>query len=535
MFNNHMSRIFLKIFPLICLFLGACSFMPNELKNAEQVMETNPDSALHLLQHTNIKEYKLESNRALYGLLLFQALDKTNKSLQPDSLIDNSIKYYLSQNNKSGLAKCYYYKGRKFLHNTNYEEATSYYLKSLDCSQGLNDDLYFGEIYGDLGDIYYNQHEFKKAREKYIQSQNYFTHVGDTKQLKLRIIDIGNTYRLENNQQEALQYYQKVMVNTSDSILLGTVFQEIGATYYSEKRSDSAKYYLNKSLHYPYFSADDYSRRCNMLAELYVDDKQYDSAFQLVQTSLKYKSSFVEKRDCYRILVKIEYVRNDIMQMGKYMSLYQSYSDSIRKVEAQVKSSVLENLHNTSLEVKGTKRNMNLIVPVLIIGLIISAFFAFTLYKRNKLRKEQLTLFRNELSSKQQFVSNNLSRKIIETKASQVGARKKATAEDRIKLDKELYIKSLYINDWDYFKKEMNHAFNQIVDRLENDYPALSKKEIIWCCLQLLDVPHTDRMLLLDATSDSLYKLKQRLAQKMNLESTKELDLFLRHLTANNN
>jgi len=48
--------------------------------------------------------------------------------------------------------------------------------------------------------------------------------------------------------------------------------------------------------------------------------------------------------------------------------------------------------------------------------------------------------------------------------------------------------------------------------------------------LQLLDIPNADKMLLLDTTANSLYKLKQRLAQKMSLKSTKELDSFLREL-----
>jgi len=76
----------------------------------------------------------------------------------------------------------------------------------------------------------------------------------------------------------------------------------------------------------------------------------------------------------------------------------------------------------------------------------------------------------------------------------------------------------------------MNHAFNQIIDKLESNYPEVTKREIIWCCLQLLEIPNNDRMILLDTTSDSLYKLKQRLAQKMNLQSTKELDNVLKKL-----
>jgi hypothetical protein len=77
----------------------------------------------------------------------------------------------------------------------------------------------------------------------------------------------------------------------------------------------------------------------------------------------------------------------------------------------------------------------------------------------------------------------------------------------------------------------MNHAFNNIIVSIRLAYPAITRKEITWTCLHLLDIPHADRMLLLDATSDSLYKLKQRLAHKLNLKSTKELDLYLRNMT----
>ena len=108
--------------------------------------------------------------------------------------------------------------------------------------------------------------------------------------------------------------------------------------------------------------------------------------------------------------------------------------------------------------------------------------------------------------------------------------RKNATPEERMLLDKELYEKCLHLSNWDVFSYEMNHAFNQIVETLQNDFSGITQKEISWCCFHLLDIPQADRLLLLDATTDSLYKLKQRLAQKMHLKSTKELDLFLKQL-----
>lgn len=94
-------------------------------------------------------------------------------------------------------------------------------------------------------------------------------------------------------------------------------------------------------------------------------------------------------------------------------------------------------------------------------------------------------------------------------------------------LDIELYNNALYLSSWEDFNREMNHAFNNIIVVLNTEYPTITRKEIVRCCLHLLDIPHTDRMLLLELSSDSLYKLKQRMAQKLNLKSTKELDPFL--------
>ncbi|MFA6582246.1 MAG: tetratricopeptide repeat protein, partial [Paludibacter sp.] len=74
------------------------------MKIAEQVMETAPDSALHLLQRMHIDHSMSSSDRALYGLLYFQALDKNNLPLKPDSLINFSLNYYQKKNDKQRLA-----------------------------------------------------------------------------------------------------------------------------------------------------------------------------------------------------------------------------------------------------------------------------------------------------------------------------------------------------------------------------------------------------------------------------------------------
>jgi DNA-binding CsgD family transcriptional regulator len=97
-------------------------------------------------------------------------------------------------------------------------------------------------------------------------------------------------------------------------------------------------------------------------------------------------------------------------------------------------------------------------------------------------------------------------------------------------MDKELYNSCLHLNNWAGFVQLMNHTFNNLISTLQTNYPDITHKEITWCCLFLLHVPTPEVLLLLDYKQDSLYKLKQRLVQKMNLKNTKELDNLLEDL-----
>ena len=517
----------------LCFLVIGCTTVPEELKIAERIMDAYPDSALNILQHLNPEKYNFKSNRALYGLLLFQSFEKKDMNNQPDSMIDFSINYYQNHNEKHYLARCYFLKGHIFKHSQHYDKAAALYLQSLDCLKNIKDYELLGEIYSDMGDICAIQSDYKESLNKFKISLDCYNKAGNKLAEKFVILSVGRTYHFMREYKTAQRYYKTALINSNDSLLSGSVYQEIGCNYYWNKQYDSAQYYLRKSLKYPY-RGNSYSNRNYNLSDLLFDLGKYDSSFIYATTALKYPVNFYTQRDCYRILVNIEYTRKNIKQMGIYLALYQDCTDSIQKIKSQTKTTVLEKLHNTTQEVKITKSNMILIVLSLIFILLISSTLVLFLYKRNKLKKEQLLIFRQQLNIKQEFVSQRLLKKIEDSRILQTESRKNASAEDRERLDKELYHLVLHIDNWEDFKREMNHAFNNIVVTLNSKYPSITQKEITWCCLHLLDIPHADRMLLMDATSDSLYKLKQRLAHKLNLKNTKEFDFFLKDLIAIN-
>jgi len=511
-----------------CIVMYSCSLMPNEIKTAERIMESNPDSALHILQHMHTDKLMLSSSdRALYGLLYFQALDKNKMSLQPDSLINYSLDYYQHSNDKSRLALCYFYKARIYKTAQQYDQATVLYLKALDNIQDKKDYTMLGKIYAAMGDICSFQQDFKESREKYQQSVNYFSQAKKPIDASYIILDIGRTYRFVKDYKSAHKYSLRALAQTKDSILRGDAFQEIGINYYWAKQYDSARYYLRKSIQYPYKSTN-YAIRCFNLADLFFDIAQYDSAYKYSTIALKYPSNFVTQRECNRLLANTEYLKGNFKQMAVYMTRFQSCSDSVRKIESQTKITVLENLHQTSETANKTKKYLIVLGWLIPLIVLISLFVLYRLRKRNKGKEKQLEEAVVQINQKQNLLVSSLIQKIEESRSIQVAEYKKSSFLQRKQMDKELYITCLYLNDWDAFKKLMNKTFNNLISSLESNYSDITRKELIWCCLFLLDVPTPEMALVLDSQPNSLYKLKSRLTQKMNLKSTKELDQLLK-------
>jgi len=208
-----------------CLFLAGCSIAPNELKTAERIMDAHPDSALYILQHLKPVKYKSSSDRALYGLLLFQALDQKAKILPPDSIITFSLNYYQSTNDNVHLAKSLYYKALINKRAQRLDVATSYYLKSYDLATNNRDYFLLGKISSDMGDICSLQKDYNESLKKYQQSIIYFNKAGKNTEAIFRIISIGKINFFQHNYKKAQAYFKKALLQTKDSLLQGTVYQ----------------------------------------------------------------------------------------------------------------------------------------------------------------------------------------------------------------------------------------------------------------------------------------------------------------------
>ena len=515
---------------LICLSMIGCSLVPNEIRTAQEIMETNPDSALHILQKMQPSQVLTDADRALYGILLFQALDKNNKPLQPDSVISNSINYFRETNDKSHLAMAYFYKARLYKKGQRFDQATLLYLKALDLSQNNNELTLLGKIYSDMGDICLIQKDYKESLLKYQKAIEHFKQSGDTLEACYKIIDVGRVYRFLKEYPKAYRNYNLALSQSNDSLLHGSAYQEIGINFYSAKQYDSAQFFLRKSLDFPY-KGTNFAIRCSILADLYLDIDKYDSSFYFANKALSYPTTFFNQRDCYRILANTEYKRGNFKQMADYMTKYQACTDSVRKVEIQTKTTVLEDLHQTSGAF--SKSRKFLILLALLIFVITVMSITIVLNLRNRSRKKQLQLEKKgeKLTEKQILLKDGLILKIEETKAMRSEEFKKANHNQRELIIKDIFNQCLHLENWDEFKKLMNKTLNNIVTELQTQCPEINKKELMWCCLFLLKVQTDDLIILLDCQQRTLYMMKHRLTQKLQLSTTTQLEQLLINLS----
>ncbi len=526
-----MNQLFTYIFALLLLSLGSCSPVPEELQRAEQLMESAPDSSLHILQRITVDNRIPNSHKALYGLLLFQARDMNYLTLTPDSLINFSVAYYKQQGEKSRLAAAYLYKARMYKYAFQYEDATRLLLNARENADTTRDFALLGRIYSDLGAICFIQQDYSKAREEYKQEYKYFSRANFKTHALEALLDIGRTYFALHKYDSAALYYKQALAQATDSLSIGSCMQEIAQNYYDQQQYDSALYYLRPLIHYPYIDNNRSIRYC-LLADLYFDLRQLDSASLYANATFKFCPNMRTRLACYRILGNIGYLRKKTDELSQYTKLYLACNDSIKKIESQTKVTVLESIHQNDKEIKSGIRNSIILTILLFIVLATGLLIFYYLYKQNKKDKQvhttQIQEAHSKLVEKQNILIEDLKQKLEREKVKQNCLRKKTTLAERDAFIIELYQSTLYLNDWEEFTRLMNHTFNNMVSTLIETCPTIKKNDMIWCCLHLLDVSPTERMIVLQVSPDSLYKIKQRLAIKLQLNGAKMLDEYLK-------
>ena len=246
------------------------------------------DSASHLIQSLDESKLTNPEDKAHYYLLKTRIGFLINQPLSSDSLLDLAIEYYKKVGNQEKLADCYYCK--------------SYWSE-------INKDYPQAILYG-------------KEAERLAMSTNNI-------RLNYKIIEsLAYLNGLCENDQLQLQYAKKALtlaLKTQNKTWIESSYNMIGFAFYNLDQSDSAYYYIEKTV--PYFENVSEADKAVFLMNVGVLYKK---------TNLKKAKSYFEKSITFAELPEsIEHLADVYYAEGNKEEAYKLWKKALTKDSRQ--------------------------------------------------------------------------------------------------------------------------------------------------------------------------------------------------------
>lgn len=198
------------LFLIISILSCSRHYYNSNLLKAERVMDLYPDSALGILESVSLNNLKTDRDKALYGLLLTQALDKNHLSPTNDSLIKMSVNYYNSSGDKLRQTISNYYQGRVLYNANHIQSAIVKFYKAKDIAEDNGFDFWTGMACRGLSDIFnqtYNKsEELKYAKEEY----NHIKKSNKQPYLNYSMHDLGRALRNNGDNTESIKLAEQL-------------------------------------------------------------------------------------------------------------------------------------------------------------------------------------------------------------------------------------------------------------------------------------------------------------------------------------
>lgn len=233
----------LYVFLLFALCVVGCSRkVDSRLVLADSLVENRPDSAYVILRSVNPDSLSGGENRALYSLLMSQAMYKCNVRAKNDSLINIAVDYYKSTDNRANYARSLLFKGAVLYEMGEKEEALRFYKQAESVADTSNYD-FIGYVNLRMAEVYtysYIQNQehipkFRKALSNYKKS-------GNTKYQLSCLSGLSSSFRVHN--MDSAYYYMDIMADLArtvgDSVKLYMALATKARAYESENKNREA-------------------------------------------------------------------------------------------------------------------------------------------------------------------------------------------------------------------------------------------------------------------------------------------------------
>ena len=506
----------LHIFIGVILFgLSACqreTTYPLAMQQAESLMNTRPDSALHLLQGMadSISTFP-EETQMYYHLLSIQAKDKQYITHTSDSLINHIVEFYDDYGNNDRLMMAYFYQGSTYRDMNDAPRALKAFHQAIDAGKGTKNLTLLGQTYGQMGTLLSKHQLYNEALEVYRKNLYLYQSMGENRRIPLAFRNIARMYSAISAKDSAIHFYEKAYKMTDDTKSKCSIASELGCLYYEMNYAEKAKSMLYPLSVFPY-------RKENAilyLGLLYHANKQKDSARYFFNQIVNSRD-LIKKSVVHECLALLEEEEGNKPEATFHQLQHKLLQDSISKM---MQSDELENqnlsynyarLEKAYAELKQEKENsQDFIFIELLIGCTSCIVFIVLLIRKKKgislkpQNNAQLsTIFKEKIFIVFQKAGRN------ETNISE---------EDWLELHKLM-------------EKELSSFFRTLA-QLAQEF-KMSQQEIRLCFLLKLGFTNTAIAHILHLSKSAISHSQSRLYKKItgNKENASKMRLFIENL-----
>jgi len=565
-----MKNLLLYILVLFCVSCidrqADISPLLPELQRAEELMFSDTDSALHILQQMPMPANHDRLQHATWALLMAEALYKTDVR-QNDSLINIACSYFLPRDDAGRRALSLYLKGCIYDEAHREDEALPLLLQASEEIAQITDYRLGHLNEAEIGIMYERRRLFDEAYQHLNKALDYALQLGDSTYIASSYRYLARIPDLQGDYDEAVSLYKKGIEFTSaNSIEKSRLYSELASVFQHIKNYHAALSQLSLALEIEKANNNkEVAEIYLVFGRIYHDIGKNDSALYYLDLA-KGTSNIYASRGVYRLLRNISRETQDYERADVYADQLITVLDSIQKVERA--QALLEIQNKYDEQVLINKNNLlqlryDRIVRNALIGLLVVVIIASIIIYRYQFRihrkEEELTLLINEnnrLISMNQTQIAQLQEKINE---------RQGIEEERDSLQRALKVmnddhhgRNLFFTDqivslvseFKNLKKtprtlteteisqliqNVNLHFDSYSVRLKKMVPMLTDGDIELCSLIKLGFSIKDISVILNIDSSSVSTRRYRM-QKRILESIgsfgldKSMDDWLRAL-----
>ena len=567
-------RILVVLIIVLCN-LSSCTThttYPSAILQAENCMNTSPDSALTLLQEItdSIADYP-EEVQMYWHLLTIQAKDKQYIVHTSDSLINRIVEFYEGYGDKAKLMMAYYYQGSVYRDMNDAPRALKAFQQALDIDYP-GYDLQV-KAYSQMGTLFAYQKLYDEAIKVNRKFIDIYSKQGKAKKATYAWRDIARMYGSKNQPDSALFYYQnayQMALADKDTTRYHEILSELGGYYCRLGRNDSAKLILRYAEQQPLIR--DKRHIHAMLGYVYKVENKLDSACHYYWKTLAY-GDIRNAYHSYKNLYDAEVQRGNYRLATEYIDKALTLKDSIDQItqtEAVAKINSLYNYQHTEaenarLQLEQEKQKTLIIVLTLAaLGIAMGGVIFFFRQKAKRLEAEKIAECLQKQAkeyyekSKAAICDNQKKIKELEgqlqqakeernlLKAAQLEIQQKqlqnhneeiALKQEEIKLrietlrsttiykefqqaarDEKINLQNEQSNSkWKTLKEAIDTAYPDFTEKIQLLCPLLSDKEIKVCLLSKADITPSGIANVLKCSRQAITNIRMRLFKKITV------------------